>query len=74
MAYEYPSERGTVHLVQIRGLWQLQFAGRRTGRWRSPDQAARAVARQCAGPADWDHQRVHVPEDLLDWRPIGDSL
>jgi len=74
MAYEYPSEAGTVHLVQIRGRWLLQFAGRRTGRWPSPDQAAKAAARHRSGLTDWDRQRIHVSEDLLDWRPIGDSL
>jgi hypothetical protein len=74
MPYEYPSEAGTVQLVQVRGGWWLQFAGGRTGRWPSPDLAARAAARHQSGLAAWDRQRIHAPEDLLDWRPLGDSL
>ena len=74
MAYEYPSTAGTVQLVQFRGRWLLLFAGYRTGRWRSPDTAAKAVARHQSGLPAWDLRRVDAPEDLLDWRPLGDSL
>ena len=74
MAFEYPSEAGTVRLVQVQGRWLLHFAGRRSGRWSSPDTAARAVARHQSGLADWDQKLVEAPEDLLDWRPLGESL
>ena len=74
MAYEYPSTAGAVRLIQVRGKWLLHFAGRRSGRWPSPDAAARAVARHQSGLAAWDRQRLEAPEDLLDWRPLGDSL
>lgn len=74
MAYEYPTEAGTVRLVEDHGRWLLLFAGRRCGRWQSPDLAAQAVARHQSGLANWDHQQVEAPEDLLDWRPLGSSL
>ncbi len=74
MAYEYPSTAGTILLVQIRGRWVLHFAGQRTGRWPSPDVAARAVAQHQSGLQDWDRRRIEAPEDLLDWRPLGESL
>ena len=74
MAYEYPSTAGTVLLVQNRGRWLLHFAGRSVGRWASPELAAWAVARHRSGLDDWDRRRLEAPEDLLDWRPLGESL
>jgi hypothetical protein len=74
MAYEYPSAAGVLRLMQIRGRWHVHFAGRRTGRWSSPEVAAQAVARHRSGLEEWDRKRVDAPADLLDWRPLGDSL
>lgn len=74
MAFEYPSSAGTVRLVQTRGHWVLHFDGRQAGRWHSPDLAAKAVSRHRSGLKDWDRRRIDAPEDLLDWRPIGESL
>jgi hypothetical protein len=74
MAYEYPSAAGPVHLIKVQGRWLLHFAGRNSGHWASPDTAARAVAQHRSGLADWDRQRAEAPEDLLDWRPLGESL
>jgi hypothetical protein len=74
MAYEYPSMAGTVRLVQVGGRWLLHFEGRRAGNWRSADTAARAAARHKSGLAVWDRRKVDAPEDLLDWRPLGESL
>ena len=74
MAYEYPSAAGTVLLIQDRGHWLLHFAGRHSGGWPSPDAAAIAVARHQSGLAAWDRRRIEAPEDLLDWRPLGESL
>jgi hypothetical protein len=74
MAYEYPSMAGTVRLVQVGDHWLLYYAGRRSGAWPTPDVAAKAVARHRSGLAAWDRQRTEAPEDLLDWRPLGDSL
>ncbi len=74
MAYEYPSTAGVVHLIRADGRWLLHFRGQRAGHWPSPDQAARAVARHRSGLSAWDRRRVDAPEDLLDWRPLGESL
>ena len=74
MAYEYPSAAGTLRLVRVEGRWLLHYGGRRSGRWPSPDVAAKAVARHRSGLPDWDRQPIDAPEDLLDWRPLGDSL
>ena len=74
MSFEYPSTAGVVQLINADGRWLLRFQGRRAGAWNSPDQAARAVARHQSGLSTWDHRRVDAPEDLLDWRPLGDSL
>jgi hypothetical protein len=74
MAYEYPSAAGVVQLVQAKGRWLLHFEGQRSGLWPSPDQAARAVARHQSGLSAWDRKKVDAPEDLLDWRPLGESL
>jgi hypothetical protein len=74
MAYEYPSTAGTVRLVQAEGRWLLYFAGRRSGRWPSADVAAKAVAGHRSGLAAWDRRHADAPEDLLEWRPLGESL
>ncbi len=74
MAYEYPSAAGTVRLIKVSGRWLLHFAGRHSGRWATPDVAAKAVARHRSGHAAWDRRQAEAPEDLLDWRPLGDSL
>jgi hypothetical protein len=74
MAYEYPSAAGVVRLTRQRGRWLLSFAGRQSGRWPSPDVAAKAVAQHKSGLAEWDRLREEAPDDLLDWRPLGHSL
>jgi hypothetical protein len=60
--------------MKVGGRWRLHFAGRRRGRWPSPDEAARAAAQHKSGLAEWDRKRVEAPDDLIDWRPLGDSL
>jgi hypothetical protein len=74
MAYEYPSAAGTVRLIERRGRWLLHFAGQRIGGWRSPDQAAQAIARHQSGLEAWDRRRIDAPEDIVDWRSLGESL
>jgi hypothetical protein len=74
MAYEYPSAAGVLQIMQVHGRWLVRFAGRRSGGWPSPDQAAKAVARHQSGLAAWDRKLAEAPDDLLDWRPLGDSL
>jgi hypothetical protein len=34
----------------------------------------KAISRHQSGLPAWDRRRVEAPEDLLDWRPLGDSL
>jgi len=74
MAYEYPSSAGLLQLTKVEGRWLVHFAGRRSGRWTSPELAAKAVAHHRSGLSEWDRQRLEAPDDLLDWRPLGDSL
>ncbi|HEX3992970.1 MAG TPA: hypothetical protein VHX39_17500 [Acetobacteraceae bacterium] len=74
MAFEYKANSGVVRLTKQRQYWAIQFNGRRWGRWASPDAAATAAARHSTGLSDWDRTPSDVPDDILDWRPLGDSL
>jgi len=74
MAYEYPSAAGVLRLMKVRGRWLMHYAGRRSGAWSSPDAAAKAAAQHRSGLSEWDQRHEGAPEDLLDWRPLGDSL
>ena len=74
MAYEFPSAVGIIRVTQVRKRWRLHFAGRRHGHWPSPDAAAKAAAQHVSGLSEWDQRRAEVSEDLLDWRPLGESL
>jgi hypothetical protein len=74
LAFEYPGPAGTVSLMKTKGVWKVGFAGKVLGRWRSPEAAALAVARHRTGLPDWDQKRLPVSDDLLDWRPLGDSI
>lgn len=74
MAFEYPTPAGVVRLIRTEGRWLLHYAGRRRGEWPTPDAAAVAVAQHRTGLPAWDRKRVAVPGDLLDWRPLGESL
>jgi len=55
-----------------RRAWR--FAGKTRGRWCLPDEAAAAVALHQTGLIEWDQQQLPVSGDLLDWRPLGDSI
>jgi len=74
MAYEYQTSKGVLRLLRIQRRWALQFNGRRLGQWRSPDAAAIAAARHQSGLSEWDRHRLEVSDDLLDWRPLDESL
>jgi hypothetical protein len=74
MAYEYPTSVGILRLLRVQRRWAVQFGGRRSGEWHSPDAAAIAAARHETGLSAWDRQRHDVSDDLLDWRPLGESL
>jgi len=74
MAFEYRDNSGIVRLTRQRRYWTIQFNGRHWGRWASPDAAATAAARHSTGISEWDRAAFDVPDDILDWRPLGDSL
>jgi hypothetical protein len=74
VAFEYPTPKGIVRLIRSEIGWLLDYAGQKHGEWRTPDDAARAVARHSTGLPQWDLTGAPVPGDLLDWRPLGDSL
>jgi hypothetical protein len=74
MAYEYPTPKGVLRLLRVQRRWAVQFRGRRSGEWHSPDAAAIAAARHQTGLPTWDRHGADVSDDLLDWRPLGDSL
>jgi hypothetical protein len=74
MAFEYRANSGVVRLTKQRRYWAIHFNGRRWGHWASPDAAAIAAARHSTGHSDWDRAPSDVPDDILDWRPLGDSL
>ena len=74
MAYEYPTEAGVLRLLTIQRRWAAQFNGHLHGQWHSPDAAVIAVARHRSGLPEWDRVQADVPDDLLDWRPLGESL
>jgi len=74
MAYEYPGAAGVLRLAKVRGRWLVHYMGRRAGGWASADVAAKSVAQHRSGLSEWDCRREPVPDDLLRWRPLGDSL
>ena len=74
MAFEYPTSAGMVRLIKIGKTWKVRYAGQRKGQWHSPDAAIRAVARHKTGLKDWDSQHEPISSDIIDWRPLGDSI
>lgn len=74
MPYEFQTEEGLVRLVRLRGKWVIVFNGDRAGSWASPDDAVQALVQRRSGLAGWDGGRVTIPSDLVDWRPVGDSI
>jgi hypothetical protein len=74
MAYEYPTGGGVLRLVKAGCQWAIEFNGRRRGQWPSPNDAVQAAVRHSTGLDEWDRTRLSVSDDLLRWRPLGDSL
>lgn len=74
MAYEYPTAAGTLRLLRLQRRWTIQFHGRQGRHWHSPDAAVIAVAEHRSGLSELDQRRLDVSQDLLDWRPLGESL
>ena len=74
MAFEYPTSAGTVRLAKTGHGWAVQFVGKKRGRWRSADDAVQAIARHKTGLPQWDNNREPVSQDIIDWRPLGESI
>ena len=74
MPFEYPTPSGVVRLIGAGGEWTFQYADRKRGCWSSPDIAALAVAHHQTGLPQWDSRQEVVSQDILDWRPLGESI
>ena len=74
LTYEYATPAGTLRLRKVEQNWAVEFNGHKSAHHPSPDAAAAAAARHATGLAEWDGRLFHVPDDLLDWRPLDDSL
>jgi hypothetical protein len=74
MAFEYPTEAGLLRLLKVGRRWTIEFNGSLCGRWPSPDDAVAAAVRHRTGLLGWDRTQIAVSDDLLRWRPVGDSL
>ena len=74
MAYELSTPRGMIRLIRTGNQWAVVFHGKRRGRWTSADDAAKAAALHSTGLDDWDNMSLVTSDDILRWRPLGDSL
>jgi hypothetical protein len=74
MGFEFPTSAGTVRLDKAGRGWAVRYVGKKRGLWRSPDDAAIAVARHKTGLPQWDECREPVSQDIIDWRPLDDSI
>ena len=74
MAFELPTSAGTVRLTKAGAGWAVCFSGKTRGRWRSLEAAARALAQHHTGFPEWDREYLPVSEDIIDWRPLGESI
>ena len=74
VAFEFPTPAGVLRLLRQGCRWAVEFNGHRHGQWPTADAAALAAVRHRTGVPDWDRSRLVVSDDLLRWRPLGDSL
>jgi hypothetical protein len=74
LTYELATPSGVLRLLRRQRRWVVAFNGAESRPWRSAEAAAIAAARHRSGLAAWDEERTGVSDDLLDWRPLGDSL
>jgi hypothetical protein len=74
MAFEHPTSAGPVLLTRTGAGWTVCYVGKARGRWRSPDAAAKAVAQHQTGLPEWDDEYQPVSDDIIDWRPLGESI
>ena len=72
MVFEFPTSAGTVRLAKTGRGWAVEFVGKKRGRWRSPDDDARAVASYKTGVPQRDDSHEPVSQDIIDWRPLGE--
>jgi hypothetical protein len=54
--------------------WTIRYVGKARGLWRSADAAAKAVAQHKTGLPEWDEEYLLVSQDIIDWRPLGESI
>jgi hypothetical protein len=74
MAFEFQTPVGVLLLRRKRSFWFVEINEQASGPFPTPGAAAAAVARHRSGIAEWDTTIFAAPDDLLDWRPLGDSL
>ncbi len=74
MAREYAAPACVLHLLWNKRRWTIEFYGRQCRSWRIPDAAVIATARHNPGFWESDRKRLAVPDDLLGWRSLNDSL
>lgn len=74
MAYELSTPKGIIRLIRTGSRWTVVFKGKRRGHWVSADDAAKAAAHHNTGLDDWDNMSLVTSDDILRWRPLGDSL
>jgi len=74
VAFEYPTLAGPILLTRTGASWMVRYVGKAHGRWRSPDAAAKAAAQHHTGLPEWDEEHQPVSEDIIDWRPLGESI
>src|SRR5271166_919768 len=74
MSFEHPTPAGVVRLTKAGSSWAVRFVGKKRGRWHSPDAAAHAVANHQTGLPEWDEGRELVSQDIIDWRPLDESV
>ncbi len=74
MPYEYPTHAGVLRVLKAGRRWAIEFRGHVSVRWTSPEDAVLAAVHHRTGVAAWDRERLCVSDDLLRWRPLGDSI
>ena len=74
VAFEHPTSAGPILLTKTGARWTVRYVGKAHGRWRSPDAAAKAAAQHHTGLPEWDEEHQPVSEDIIDWRPLGESI
>lgn len=74
MAFEYRTSAGIVRLARTQSAWTIQFRRKRRVRWSSPDAATSAAAEHLPGLPQGNAGGEPVSRDIIDWRPIGESI